>query len=566
MHVRPERFFALKLLVALGLSLSAAWLLSGCANVTVGNSSTFTAISASVSTLRVTQSTQLAMHTQFDGTALAFYVNGVLGGNAEVGTITATGLYTAPAIVPLPNNVTITSASTAHPDYPKGTVTLAIWNPIPVIDSVTPSGFPEGSTQVAVTGSHFVYGAQVMWNGKAVDTTYVSSTHLEAIVPAPNPGTFPLLVSNPNPGSANSKTLQVQVAPGKVKLTVQAYEGTDVRVRNSLDVGLNVTGTSNTGVTVAVNGIAGGNSTVGTAVANANGGIKYTAPAVVPTPSNVVTLTITSVDDPTISIHQNISVLNPIPVLTSATPLSMNPGPPATTIVLNGSEFINGAQVLMNGAAVPTTFNSGSQLTASVSPTVPGILDLQVLNPSPGPATSADLIATVNGSQPVLLVSPEDASRFLDQATFGATDADIHHLSLVGYQSWLSEQFAMQQTLLTPGVEQALMVNAQPSCSASDAKCNAGVFLQNNQGQVYTENAFWQTSLAAPDQLRQRVAYSLHEMLVISMASTGVENMPRGAAHYYDTLAADAFRKLQTIAGRCDAEPNDGPVAGHAGQ
>ena len=547
MQVRPERLFVLKLLLTLGLSLSAAWLLSGCASVTVGNPSSFTAISSSVSSLRVNQTTQLAMHTQFDGSKLAMYVNGVLGGNSEIGTISSAGLYTAPAIVPAPNTVTITSVATAHPDYPKGTLTLAIWNPIPAIESVTPSGFPEGDTQVAVKGSQFVYGAQVMWNGKAVDTTYVSSTHLEAVIPAPNPGTFPLLVSNPDPGSANTKTLQVKVAPGQVKLTVRAYNGTDVRVRNSLNLGLEVMGTSNKAVTLAVNGIAGGNSTIGTAVSKADGSITYTAPAVVPTPNNVVTLTMTSVDNPTVSISQNISVLNPIPVLTSATPLSFNPGPPATTIVLSGSDFINGAQVLMNGSAVPTTFNSGTQLTANVSPTEPGNLDLQVLNPGPGPATSADLIGTVNGTPPVPVVSPQDASRFLDQATFGATDADIHHLSLIGYQAWLSEQFAATQTLMTPGVEQALIVNAQPACAAGDVTCNAALFMQNNQGQVYTENAFWQQSLTANDQLRQRVAYSLHEMLVISMTATGVQNMPRGAAHYYDTLGADAFGNFRQL-------------------
>jgi len=547
LQVRPERLFVLKLLLTLGLSLSAAWLMSGCSSVTVGNPSSFTAISSSVSSLRVNQTTQLAMHTQFDGSKLAMYVNGVLGGNSEVGTISSAGLYTAPAIVPAPNSVTITSVATAHPDYPKGTLTLAIWNPIPVIESVTPSGFPEGDTQVAVKGSQFVYGAQVMWNGKAVDTTYVSSTHLEAIIPAPNPGTFPLLVSNPDPGSANTKTLQVKVAPGQVKLTVRAYNGTDVRVRNSLNLGLEVMGTSNKGVTLAVNGIAGGNSTIGTAVSKADGSITYTAPAVVPTPNNVVMLTVTSVDNPTVSINQNISVLNPIPVLTSATPLSFNPGPPATTIVLSGSDFINGAQVLMNGSAVPTTFNSGTQLTANVSPTEPGNLDLQVLNPSPGPATSADLIGTVNGTPPVPVVSPQDASRFLDQATFGATDADIHHLSLIGYQAWLSEQFAATQTLMTPGVEQALIVNSQPACAAGDVACNAALFMQNNQGQVYTENAFWQQSLTANDQLRQRVAYSLHVMLVISMTATGVQNMPRGAAHYYDTLGADAFGNFRQL-------------------
>ena len=103
---------------------------------------------------------------------------------------------------------------------------------------------------------------------------------------------------------------------------------------------------------------------VGTAVSNTNGSITYTAPAVVPTPSNIVQLTITSVDNPAVSITQNISVMNPIPILTSATPMAFNPGP--ATIVLTGQKFITGAQVLVNGAPVTTTFNSGTQLTATV--------------------------------------------------------------------------------------------------------------------------------------------------------------------------------------------------------
>ena len=546
MQARPERLCFHQLLLILGSALGAVSLATGCASVTLGNASAFTAISAQVSALRVNQTTQLTTHTQFDGTALAFYVNGILGGNAEVGTISGTGLYTAPAIVPVPNSVTITSVATAHPDYPPGTVTLAVWNPIPVIGGVTPSGFPEGTTQVVVTGSQFVYGAQVMWNGKAVETTYVSATELAANIPAPNPGTYPLLVSNPDPGSANSKTLSVNVAPGQVKLTLQPYNGTDVRVSNSLNLPLTVTGTNNTGVSLQVNGIPAGNSQVGTAASNSDGSITYNAPAVVPTPNNVVMLTVTSVDNPAVSISQNISVLNPIPILNSASPMTFNPGPPGTTVVLSGQDFIDGAQVLMNGAAVPTTFNSGTQLTASVSPTEAGNLDLQVLNPSPGPATSADLIATVNGTPPVLIVSPEDASRFLAQATFGATDADIHHLSMIGYQAWLNEQVNIPLTPQEPGVEQALIVN-NPPCATSDVKCNAALFVQNNQNDVYVQDSFWQQALAGNDQLRQRVKYALTELFVVSSASSSVQNMPRGQANYYDVLGADAFGNFRQL-------------------
>jgi uncharacterized protein (DUF1800 family) len=296
-----------------------------------------------------------------------------------------------------------------------------------------------------------------------------------------------------------------------------------------------------------VNGIPGGNAQIGTAALQSNGSINYIAPAVVPTPSNVVQLTITSVDNPKVSINQNISVLNPIPILNAATPTTLDVGPPSTTVVLTGQSFINGAQVLVNGSPVTTTFNSGSQLTASVSPTESGNLDLQVLNPNPGPALSTDLVASVNGTPPTPIVSPEDASRFLEQATFGATDASIHHLSLIGYQAWLNEQYAIAPTLHEPAVEQAVMLN-NPPCAASNVTCNTTLFDQNASDEGFVQDTFWQQAIAGNDQLRQRVEYALTQQFVISSeANFGIQSMPRGDANYYDVLGADAFGNFRTL-------------------
>jgi len=249
-----------------------------------------------------------------------------------------------------------------------------------------------------------------------------------------------------------------------------------VRVGNPLSFGLTVNGTVNTGVTLQVNGVPGGNAQVGTAVSKKDGSITYTAPLVVPTPSNVVKLAITSVDNPAVSIIQNISVLNPIPILTSATPMSFNVG--SAAVVVSGQKFISGAQVLMNGSPMPTTFNSGTQLTATLSLAEPGNIDLQVLNPNPGPATSADLIALVQGTPPVPIVSPEDASRFLEQATFGATDSDIHNVSLNGFQAWLNAQFALPPAPQEPNVEQALILN-NPACAASFIRSHSKAMIRS---------------------------------------------------------------------------------------
>jgi len=546
-RTRSEKSHALKVALVAALFAGAMLMVDGCSSIKITNPGFFTAISAANSTIRVNQQIQLKNNMSLTGSPLTFSVNGVEGGNAELGTVDSNGLYTAPAIVPAPNSVTITSVANNYPAYPPGTVTLAVLNPIPVLSAVTPSGFSEGTTTVTVNGSQFVYGAQIMWNGTAVPTTLISGTQLMAAIPAPVPGTFPLLVTNPNPGSANSATVPVLVGPGQVVLTIQPNSGTDVRVSNTLNLGLMVQGTDNPGVTLMVNGIPGGNAQIGTAALQSNGSINYIAPAVVPTPSNVVQLTITSVDNPKVSINQNISVLNPIPILNAATPTTLDVGPPSTAVVLTGQSFINGAQVLVNGSPVTTTFNSGSQLTASVSPTESGNLDLQVLNPNPGPALSTDLVASVNGTPPTPIVSPEDASRFLEQATFGATDASIHHLSLIGYQAWLNEQYAIAPTLHEPAVEQAVMLN-NPPCAASNVTCNTTLFDQNASDEGFVQDTFWQQAIAGNDQLRQRVEYALTQQFVISSeANFGIQSMPRGDANYYDVLGADAFGNFRTL-------------------
>jgi hypothetical protein len=332
---------------------------------------------------------------------LIYSVNGIAGGNSELGTVDGNGLYTALAIAPIPNMVKITSIATKFPSYPPGSVTLGVLNPIPILGSVTPSGFSEGTTTVTVTGSQFVYGAQILWKGVAVPTTFVSGTQLAAAIAAPEPGTFPLVVSNPNSRSANSATASMMVGPGQVVLQLRPEQGTDVRVRNKLNLGLTVMGTNNTGVNLLVNGVAGGNAQIGTAVSNPDGSITYTAPPVIPTPSNIVRLGVVSAANPAVSITRDISVLNPIPILTSASPTSFNIG--TATVVVQAQDFILGAKVPQTGSANPTQFNSGGRLTANLNLTEPGDLDLQVLNPNPGPATSADLIAQVQGTLPVSL-------------------------------------------------------------------------------------------------------------------------------------------------------------------
>ena len=147
-------------------------------------------------------------------------------------------------------------------------------------------------------------------------------------------------------------------------------------------------------------------------------------------------------------------------------------------------------------------------------------------------------------ARPCLLYT--SASRFLDQATFGATDADIHTLTQIGFAAWLNQQFSAPQTLHEPVIEQSLMLN-NPPCNAGDVTCNAALFVQNNSDEGYLQQTFWQQAMTGSDQLRQRVKYALMEIMVISSTNPAVANMPRGMANYYDVLGADAFGNFRQL-------------------
>ena len=158
------------------------------------------AIQATGNNLRVTQTMQFKTEAP-----VIWSVNGIPGGNADIGTISSNGLYTAPGIVPLPNNqVTIGSSAEIYPAS-KGNYGVSVLNPIPIVTTITPGAFSEGMAQIIVNGSAFVYGAQILWNGVAVPTTYMSGTQLVAVITENTPGTYPVTVVNPDPGSASSK-------------------------------------------------------------------------------------------------------------------------------------------------------------------------------------------------------------------------------------------------------------------------------------------------------------------------------------------------------------------------
>ncbi|HYA61935.1 MAG TPA: DUF1800 family protein, partial [Candidatus Sulfotelmatobacter sp.] len=197
--------------------------------------------------------------------------------------------------------------------------------------------------------------------------------------------------------------------PLKGSISVQVTPATgSVRTGGQQAFTAKVTGATNTAVTWTVNGIAGGNPTIGTIVSNGS----YTAPLDVPNP-NTITVTATSVQDPTQSGNAAITVENAAPVITSVTPTTLSTGV-QFLLTVNGTGFTPGSVVNLGSMALTTTYIATTQLTAIGTPTAAqvGTVPVTVTNPNPGGATSAPFNVQVVGpnSNITVTVSPKTAT------------------------------------------------------------------------------------------------------------------------------------------------------------
>jgi peptidoglycan/xylan/chitin deacetylase (PgdA/CDA1 family) len=89
-----------------------------------------------------------------------------------------------------------------------------------------------------------------------------------------------------------------------------------------------------------------------------------------------------------------ITAPNPVPTISSLSPSSATAGGASFTLIVNGSNFINGSTVRWNGSSRTTTFVSATQLTAAITAadiTIAGSASVTVFNPTPGGGTSGAL-------------------------------------------------------------------------------------------------------------------------------------------------------------------------------
>jgi uncharacterized protein (DUF1800 family) len=449
-----------------------------------------------------------------DGTLpnVTWSVNGVIGGSAAIGTISPTGVYTAPTFPPSPNTVRVGAAESSDP-FITGTAPLSLNNPTPQLMSLSQTSIPVGSFKIALNGANFAPGASVLFGSTALTATRVSATQLTAAGTATSDqvGSVTVVVQNPSPGVAASAALNAQViSPSDAGVAVNPPTAA-VRVGGTQTFTATVSGASSNSVKWSVNGVAGGNSSNGTI----DSGGTYHAPAGLPSP-NTISVSAVSSADATKNGSSAVTLENPLPVVTAVNPNTIAPG--NFTLTVSGSGFVSASKVNFGGQVLTTTYVSSTELEASGSATSAeaGNVPVLVQNPDPGSASSDTVAArVVSGSAAIISAAAE---RFLEQSTFGPTPGLTNQVQQLGFDPFLQSQFsAPSSTHATPG----------SNTDISDV-----------------QNQFFINAVNGPDQLRQRVAFALNEILVVSANKV---SDPTGYTLYLRTLEKDALGNYYNV-------------------
>ncbi len=144
------------------------------------------------------------------------------------------------------------------------------------------------------------------------------------------------------------------------------------------------------------------------------------------------------------------------------------------------------------------------------------------------------------------------AARLLNQASFGPTTATINRVAQVGAAAWVAEQMAIPHS---PD-----FVNHLNSKFAQGVDFRPGGAKYDS---TWVTQRFWATAATSTGQLRKRVAWALHQMLMVSQTDSNLFSHTRAYAQYLDTLNKHAFGNYRQLLEEVALSPAMGIYLSH---
>lgn len=165
-----------------------------------------------------------------------------------------------------------------------------------------------------------------------------------------------------------------------------------------------------------------------------------------------------------------------------------------------------------------------------------------------GAVTSASISIEDSSAPP----SSHEAGRLLAQASFGATASEIAAVQAQGIEGWIDAQIAMPANHLLQSATEAVI-----TIDEADENVNF-----HSRSKLV---GWWENAMHAPDQLRQRVAFALSQILVVSDDAGMIDGEPVGMANYYDIFLRNAFGNYRDILDEVTYHPVMGIYLSHKG-
>ncbi len=148
-----------------------------------------------------------------------------------------------------------------------------------------------------------------------------------------------------------------------------------------------------------------------------------------------------------------------------------------------------------------------------------------------------------------------EASRFASQASFGLPWEELRALAREGQAAWLERQFALPVGYHTPIVDELVVRRDRGEFAA---------FEQDIEYLVsFRRMAWWHRAVTSPDVLRQRLAFALSEIFVVSDKVDVLLVYPDALSSYYDTLLANAFGNFRELLRAVSLSPAMGIYLSH---
>jgi len=279
-----------------------------------------------------------------------------------------------------------------------GTSNMAAFNidnPVPVITSLAPSTALVGAAgfTLTVNGSNLIPSSVVRWNGSDRATTFISTTQLEAAIPASDiaaSGTAVVTVFNPPPDGGTSNMAVFNINNPTPALTL-------LTPSSAIVGGAGFTLTVDGSGFIAASEVQWNGSPRATIFVSSTA-LKAAIPASDIAAAGVAIVTV--FNPPPGGGESNLAVFNinnPAPALSLLTPSSAEAGGAAFMLTATGSGFIAASEVQWNGSPRATAFGSSTELTADIPASdiaAEGAADVTVVNPAPGGGTSNPLSFT----------------------------------------------------------------------------------------------------------------------------------------------------------------------------